>query len=276
MTILITAEELRAGLGSCTILDVRYRLTGPNARADYEAGHVAGAAFVDLDVELAATPGRGGRHPLPDPDTFAAAMRGHGVSADRTVVCYDFSDSSWAARAWWLLRYHGHPDVRLLDGGYAAWERAGGPVEAGPATPERGDFQCRPGGMPMLTATEAGELARAGRLLDARAAVRYRGESEPIDPVAGHIPGALSVPTLDNVDDQGMFLSPDRLRDRFAERGVPPAGPVGAYCGSGVTAAHEVVALMLAGHPEAPLYVGSWSEWITDPARPVTTGAEPG
>jgi thiosulfate/3-mercaptopyruvate sulfurtransferase len=196
-------------------------------------------------------------------------MRAAGVSRDRPVVVYDDGDSMAAARAWWTLRYFGHPDVRVLDGGYRAWAAAGCPVTTDEPAPAPGGFTARPGGLPVLDAAGAAELARAGRLLDARAAERYRGETEPVDPVAGHIPGAVSVPTAGNAAADGTFLPPGELAGRFAFLG---GGPVGVYCGSGVTAAHEVLALALAGLPAA-LYVGSWSEWITDPARPVATGA---
>jgi len=200
-------------------------------------------------------------------------MRAAGVSQDRAVVVYDDRDATAAARAWWLLRYFGHEHVRVLDGGYQAWLAVGLPVStAGPAGP-RGNFTARPGHMPVLDAAGAGSMARTGLLLDARAGERYRGEREPVDPVAGHIPGAVSAPTAGNVNPDGTFRTPAELRARFAALGAGPGpGPVGAYCGSGVTAAHEVLALALAGIPAA-LYVGSWSNWITDPARPVATGS---
>jgi thiosulfate/3-mercaptopyruvate sulfurtransferase len=171
-----------------------------------------------------------------------------------------------------MLRYFGHPDVRVLDGGYRAWARAGLPVTAAEPAPEPGDFTARPGHMPLLDAAGAALLTRTGLLLDARAAERYRGETEPVDPVAGHIPGAVSAPTAGNLTAAGTFLTPAELAARFAALGVKADGAVGVYCGSGITAAHEVLALELAGIPAA-LYVGSWSDWITDPARPVAAGA---
>ncbi len=172
------------------------------------------------------------------------------------------------------------PHVRFLDGGYPAWTAADLPVETSTpeaSTPEAeaGDFEARPGGMPMLDAAGAIRMSQDGVLLDARAAERYRGEVEPMDPVAGHIPGAVSAPTVNNVDLAGRFLAPDTLRERFAEVGVDGVRPVGAYCGSGVSAAHTVLALELVG-VRAALYVGSWSDWVADPSRPVATGAEPG
>lgn len=202
-------------------------------------------------------------------------MRRYGVDDGRGVVVYDTADATAAARAWWLLRYFGHREVQLLDGGLRAWVAAGLPVETGDVPPGRGTFTARPGALRVLDAATAAAVARRGRLLDARSPERYRGEVEPIDPVAGHVPGAVSAPTLDNLTAEGRFLDPQRLRQRFASLGVDNSVEVGVYCGSGVTAAHEVLALALAGI-DAALYVGSWSDWITDPTRPVVTGADPG
>jgi thiosulfate/3-mercaptopyruvate sulfurtransferase len=199
-------------------------------------------------------------------------MRAAGVGEGRFVVVYDAATSTAAARAWWLLRYFGHPAVAVLDGGLAGWVAAGQALETGP-TPEReaGDFVAQPGAMPVLDAAAAAQLSRTGVLLDARAPERFRGEAEPIDPVAGHIPGAHNRSTALNVTDDGHFLAPAQLRSAFAGAGVQPDTEVGAYCGSGVSAAHEVLALELAGY-RAALYPGSWSEWISDPSRPVATG----
>ena len=279
--ILISADELAAALAGDpvpVILDVRWALGGPPGRSRYAAGHVPGAAFTDLDRDLAAPPGAGGRHPMPSAASFQAAMRRLGVRADRLVVVYDEADSLAAARAWWLLRYFGHPSVRVLDGGFRAWQGAGLPVERAAADPGgpagdglAGDFTAEPGHLPLLDAAAAAAIARRGVLLDARAAERYRGESEPVDPVAGHIPGAVSAPTAQNVLADGTFRPASELAARFAAL-LGPAPEVGVYCGSGVTAAHEVLALALAGIPAA-LYAGSWSEWITDPSRPVATGS---
>jgi thiosulfate/3-mercaptopyruvate sulfurtransferase len=258
------------------LLDVRWRLGGPPGLESYLAGHLPGAVFVDLDRDLAAPAGPGGRHPLPAAVSFQAAMRRAGVSYGRPVVVYDDADSTAAARAWWLLRYFGHERVRVLDGGYRAWTAAGHPAEAPSALPPvpPGDFTASPGHMPLLAAGDAAAVARGGLLLDARAEERYRGENEPVDPVAGHIPGAVSAPTSQNVHKDGTFLSARELASRFAGLGVAEGTAVGVYCGSGVTAAHEVLALHLVGVPAA-LYAGSWSEWITDPSRLVTTGASP-
>lgn len=252
------------------LLDVRWRLAGPPGVEDYRAGHIPGAVFVDLDRDLAGEPGPAGRHPLPDTAAFQAAMRSAGVCAGRLVVVYDDSTSMAAARAWWLLRYYGHEWVRVLDGGYQAWRDASQPATAAEPDVATGDFVASPGHMPVLDADGAHALSGAGTLLDARAPQRYRGEQEPVDPVAGHIPGAINAPTADNVDAAGRFLPPDALRERFGALGLGEGEAVGAYCGSGVTAAHEVLALSLAGLPGA-LYAGSWSNWVADPQRPVVT-----
>lgn len=274
--VLITVPELASLLGNLTLLDVRWRLGGPPGRELYDTGHIPGAAFIDLDRDLAAPPGEGGRHPMPATADFEQAMRRAGVSGDRPVVVYDDADSTAAARAWWLLRYFGHQNVRVLDGGFRAWTAAGQPVESSGYHGVSGDFTARPGHQGLLDSDGAAALARTGLLLDARAGERYRGEVEPADPVAGHIPGAVSAPTAENVNPDGTFKSAADLAARFKALGATTAGDgeVGAYCGSGVTAAHEVLALTVAGIPAA-LYLGSWSNWITDPTRPVATGPTP-
>ncbi|OUC96032.1 sulfurtransferase [Streptomyces swartbergensis] len=282
MNAIISASDLASDLTGANppvLLDVRWQLTAPKAtgeppydgRAAYEAGHLPGAVFVDLDRELASEPGKGGRHPLPDLARFGAAMRRAGVSSGTPVVVYDGGQGWAAARAWWLLRWTGHPDVRVLDGGLPAWE---GPLEKTVPQPAEGDFVPEAGAAGLLDADAAAELARSGVLLDARAAERYRGEVEPIDPVAGHIPGAVSAPTTENVGADGCFLPAEELRTRFEGLGVTEDARVGVYCGSGVSAAHEVLALAVAGIP-AELYVGSWSEWSSDPDRPVAVGPDP-
>jgi len=268
-----SAQQL-AALRNLTVLDVRWRLGGPPGRELYAAGHIPGAAFVDLDRDLAAPPGEGGRHPMPAAADFAAAMRRAGVSDDRPVVVYDDADSTAAARAWWLLRYFGHQSVRVLDGGFRAWTAAGYPSESPVYHGAIGDFTARPGHLGLLDADGAAAAARAGLLLDARAGERYRGEAEHVDPVAGHIPGAVSAPTSENVNPDGTFKPVADLAARFQALGANGDREVAAYCGSGVTAAHEVLALTLAGIP-ADLYVGSWSNWITDPTRPIATGPTP-
>jgi len=274
---LIAPEALAAALDAGTpptLLDVRWKLGAPPGINGYRQAHLPEASFVDLETELAGPPGVRGRHPLVEVAVFEAAMRRCGVRMDHPVVVYDADDSSSAARLWWMLTYYGHPDTRVLDGGLHAWTAAGLPTTAEVPTPAPGDFTATAGGRLMLDAQAAADLARRGVLLDARTGERFRGEMEPIDRVAGHIPGARSAPTLDNLDPQTMrFQPPDELRRRFAALGATERAEVGAYCGSGVTAAHEILALEAAGI-DAALYVGSWSEWISDPGRPVATGPE--
>jgi thiosulfate/3-mercaptopyruvate sulfurtransferase len=251
---------------------VRWELAQGARRDLYEQGHIPGARFVDLEAELAGRPGPGGRHPLPAANEFQAAMCAAGVSVGRLVVVYDAGPATAAARAWWLLRYFGHPLTAVLNGGLAAWVQSGRALDAGsPLAVGPGDFTARPGAMPVIDAAGAAKLAQTGVLLDARAIERFRGEVEPVDPVAGHIPAARSRPTTLNVGPTGQFRSVTELRQAFETVGVREDLPVGAYCGSGVTAAHEILALELAGY-RAALYPGSWSEWITDPAAPVATG----
>jgi thiosulfate/3-mercaptopyruvate sulfurtransferase len=282
LTSVAELADALAGDAPPTLIDVRWRPDGPPGIDRYRSGHLPGAVYVDLDAQLAGPPGSGGRHPLPAAADFEADMRAAGVRARGSVVVYDDADATIAARAWWLLRYFGYERVRVLDGGFGAWQAAGEPVSTEDVAADPGDFAAEPGHLPVLDAAAAAEVARSGILLDARAPARYRGETEPIDPVAGHIPGALSAPTAENVDSAGLFRSVAELQARFANLGIHDSGDVGgeaqlvgAYCGSGVTATHEVLALELAGIPAA-LYVGSWSGWITDPARPVATGPQPG
>jgi thiosulfate/3-mercaptopyruvate sulfurtransferase len=283
------------------VLDVRWRLGGPPGRADHDAGHVPGAVFVDLDTELAGRPGAGGRHPLPDPAVLQEALRRAGVHEGSAVVSYDDDSGAVAARAWWLLRWAGVPAdrVAVLDGGFRAWADAGLPLTAAPSQPEHGDLVVRPGGMPVVDADGAAALARRGVLLDARAGARYRGETEPVDPAAGHVPGAVSAPATENLDATGRWLPPEELAGRYSALGVTPVAggtgahpgtggagdgardgtAVGAYCGSGVTATAVILALEHARlrPPDRPaaLYAGSWSHWSADPQRPVATGPTP-
>jgi thiosulfate/3-mercaptopyruvate sulfurtransferase len=265
------AEGLRT-----VLLDVRWALGDPHGHDHYLSGHLPGAVFVDLSTELAApaVPERG-RHPLPEAADFQAAARRWGINNGDVVVAYDDSGSMAAARAWWMLRNAGLPDVYLLDGGLAAWRAAGLSVEAGHVQVEPGDVTLTDGNMPVLDAAAAATWPDSGLLLDARAGERYRGEVEPVDPRAGHIPGAVSAPTSENVDDTGRFLSAEELRRRFELLGVRDDLPVAVYCGSGVTAAHQVAALEVAGL-RAALYPGSFSEWSNNAGLPVVTGAEPG
>ncbi|MEV8535401.1 sulfurtransferase [Streptomyces sp. NPDC051211] len=277
MTAILSASELMtelAGPRPPVLLDIRWQLGGPDLRPEYEAGHLPGAVYVDLDRELAGPPGSGGRHPLPDPEAFGAVMRRAGVSAEHPVVVYDGGLGWAAARAWWLLRWTGHTGVRVLDGGLAAWISAGGGLTVEEPSPTEGDFKPSPGAVELIDADGAAALARTGLLLDARAGERYRGEIEPIDRVGGHIPGAVSAPTAENVRSDGGLLPAAELRARFEGLGASGETPVGVYCGSGVSGAHQVLALEVAGIPAA-LYAGSWSEWSSDPARPVATGPDP-
>ncbi len=268
---LISVAELREAAPSVTILDIRYKTGGRSGPGEYSLGHVPGAVYVDLDTELASAPGAGGRHPLPTPEAFEAAMRRAGVRQDRPVVVYDDWTGLAAGRAWWLLRFHGLHDVRVLDGGWTAWVEAGGEVERGVTlSPVAGDFTARPG---QLAVVEAERVLDVPVLVDARTPERYRGETEPIDAVAGHVPGAVNVPTSTNLDATGRFRSPDQLKALYEAAGVPTDGSreVAVYCGSGVTAVHDLIALELLG-VHATLYPGSWSGWITDPERPVESG----
>jgi thiosulfate/3-mercaptopyruvate sulfurtransferase len=266
---LISPRELAGNLDRFTVLDVRYLMGGPPGEEQHAAGHVPGAAYVDMDRDLADPPGEGGRHPLPDEARFEEAMRRAGVRADRPVVAYDDWQGRGAARAWWLLRHHGHPDVRVLDGGWSAWLADGLPVESGRVRPGPGDFTVSAEkGMPVV---DADDVLGVEVLVDARAPERFSGATEPVDPVAGRIPGAVNVPTTANLDERGRFLPPARLRETYARVGAVASDSVAAYCGSGVTAAHDLLAMEMAGI-RAALYPGSWSGWITDPGRPVETG----
>nr|WP_198171332.1 rhodanese-like domain-containing protein [Actinoplanes awajinensis] len=275
-TVLVTAQEIyrrAAEPAPPVLLDVRWALGDPHGAEHYRAGHLPGAVYVDLDTELAGAHAPGaGRHPLPTAQKLQSAARRWGISRDSTVVVYDNSGGLAAARAWWLLRWAGVPDVRILDGGLAAWREAGYAEATGEArTRPAGDITLNGGHLPVLTADEAAALPATGTLLDARAGERYRGEVEPIDPRAGHIPGAVSKPTGENLRaGVPYFKSTGELRDRFAD----VRGPVGVYCGSGVTAAHQIAALAVAGI-DAALYPGSWSAWSSDPSRPLATGAQP-
>ncbi len=280
-TVLVDVAELRATIEAddpVVVLDVRWALGRTDGREQHAAGHVPGAVYVDLETELAAAPSPArGRHPLPELADLQQAARRWGVTAGVPVVAYDAVGGTSAARAWWLLRWAGLTDVRLLDGGLAAWVAAGGALEAGDVVPPAGDAVLRAGALPTVEADDVAALAGsgAGVVLDARAAERYRGEVEPVDPRAGHVPGAVSAPTAGNLTDDGRFLAPGALRERFVALGVTPDAPTAVYCGSGVTAAHDVAALAAVG-VTASLYPGSWSQWSHDPHRPVAVGPDPG
>lgn len=263
--VLITATELAQRLAHgdpVTILDVRWQLTEPDGRAAYERGHIPGAVYVSLDDELSdhAVTGRG-RHPLPSGRDVGAAARRWGVRQGVPVVVYDDWNRAGSARAWWVLTAAGVADVRILDGGLAAWsgDLQSGWVETSPGDVTVAHDDLYEGALPTLSADQATGVS----LLDARAPERFRGDVEPIDPVAGHIPGARNVPSTSLLDADGRFLIDAELT------GV--SGPVGAYCGSGVTASVVVAALAAAG-VDAALYPGSWSEWCSEPTRPVERG----
>jgi thiosulfate/3-mercaptopyruvate sulfurtransferase len=281
MSILIEASRLRQLIDEpgkpVVVLDVRWRLDQPNGLDDYLGGHIPGARYADLDTDLAdidpGAPERG-RHPLPDIARLQETARGWGISTGSTVVVYDDNHSQGAARAWWLLRYAGVADVRLLDGGLAAWLAGGYKLDSGQVAEAPGDVTLTGGTLPVLTHADVLDFAREHLLLDARAAERYRGEQEPIDPKAGHVPGAVNAPTLENLGADDRFLTPQELRGRFEALGATDK-TVGVYCGSGVTAAHSALALTVAGF-EPVLYPGSWSEWSNHPELPVATGPEPG
>jgi thiosulfate/3-mercaptopyruvate sulfurtransferase len=240
------------------VVDCRFRLGDPGAgRAAYVGGHIPGAAFLDLDTDLAGEPGARGRHPLPEPGRFQAAARRAGISAGSTVVAYDEAGEGGAARLWWLLRHHDHDAVAVLDGGLAAWREAGLPLRAGDEPRPGGDFSARPRAG---DAVDANGAAAAAVLLDARAPERFRGDTEPVDPVAGHIPGAVNLPFAE-LAPGGRFLDAPTLRRRLESVGAVPGAEVAAYCGSGVTACTIVLAAEVAGIDPVRLYPGSWSEW---------------
>jgi thiosulfate/3-mercaptopyruvate sulfurtransferase len=278
--VLISAVELADLLGSDqppVVADVRWTLGGPPGKSDFEASHIPGAIWVDLETQLTGPPGVGGRHPLPAVAIFEQAMRQIGVCQDSLVVAYDAANSQAASRLWWLLTDAGHRSVRVLNGGFAAWRAAGLPTSSGPSTPPApGDFLAQAGSRPQLDAAEiCALLGRPGApsLVDVRTVERYSGENEPVDPVPGHIPGAINLPWLSHLHADGRFLPRAEIARLYAEAG----GTDGAvlYCGSGISASHSLLALESAGLTAA-LYPGSWSDWINDPSRPITTGTDPG
>ncbi|NDK32910.1 sulfurtransferase [Nesterenkonia haasae] len=281
MGTLIGPEELHESISSRAVglrlLDVRWRLDRPNGYAKYLQGHVPGAVFVDLDTELAehGRPLSEGRHPLPTIETLQSAARRWGLHEGDTVVVYDDIKNTASARAWWLLRHAGVKDVRVLDGSLRGWIDAGLALETGEIRPDPGSITLRYGTLEALSINQVAGFPQHGTLVDARAAERYRGEHEPIDPRAGHIPGALNAPTTANLNENGRFLEPEALREQFLSVGVDPDKPVATYCGSGITAAHSTLALERAGF-EAVLYPGSFSQWANHPDREVITGDQPG
>jgi thiosulfate/3-mercaptopyruvate sulfurtransferase len=268
---LVNAEWLHDHLGEpdLRVIDFRWYLSGKSGRAEYVKGHIPGAVFVELDDVT----GEGhGRHPLPSRGQFEAAMRAAGVSARTRVVAYDDAGGSVAARLWFLLRWFGHPAQAVLDGGLRAW---GGPLQDGELEVARGDFVAQPPDMSKVLNFEDVAALRGVPVLDSRAGERYRGETEPIDPKKGHIPGARSAPFMENLREDGRFKSQEELASRFAELGVHEGDGVVVYCGSGVNACHNLLALELAAITDGRLYAGSWSDWSHRDA-PVATGADPG
>jgi len=273
--VLMAADDLMRRIAAgepVTLLDVRWQLAQPDGYAAYLQEHLPGAVYVSLEDELSdhGVAGRG-RHPLPSGPAVQDAARRWGVRDGRPVVVYDDWNRAGSARAWWVLRAAGLPDVRILDGGLAAWKAAGGALESGPVDPEPGTVTVRhddlyAGAMPTLTADQVNELP----LLDARAPERFRGEVEPVDPVAGHIPGARNLPSTSLLADDGTLLLDADLVALLTDRGVGDA-PVGVYCGSGVTAAVAIAALTALGR-DAALFPGSWSQWSAEPGRPVARG----
>ena len=277
---LISPERLQQRLGqdNLLVLDCRFALEDPAyGRRSYLDGHIPGAHFLDLEQDLSAPVVKGvtGRHPLPDPSALVERLRACGLRADSQVVLYDDGPGAFAARAWWLLLWLGKRDgLYLLDGGLKAWREAGLELDTQPPGNAPSNFCAKPDDSLLLSAEQL--LLRLGSsdltLLDARALPRFRGEVEPLDPVAGHIPGAQCAVFTDNLGADGRFLPPMALRERFDTlRGERPVENLVAYCGSGVTACHNLFAMSLAGYPLAPLYAGSWSEWINDPAHPIAT-----
>ncbi len=264
--------------GRLVIWDVRWSATDPTQNHEaYRQGHIPGAVYVSMSSHLA---GHGapaaGRHPLPDPAKFTEAVRMLGLNDQDTVVIYDAVAASAAARAWWLLRYAGMSTVYVLDGGLDAWRAADLPLHAGEVLPRIGSAYLSWGKMPVVNTDEVPDFVRdAGVLLDARAYERYTGDEEPIDPIAGHIPAAVSAPGGELTDEDGKFLPAGLLREKFAEYGITDGTPVTAYCGSGVTASKTILGLALAGLDGA-LYPGSWSAWSSSRDLPVATGDEPG
>ena len=271
-TTLVSTQEL-ASQPQWRVFDCRHDLFKPElGEAQYRESHIPGALFAHLERDLSGPKtGKNGRHPLPDPAAFAAWLGRVGLRRSDQVVCYDANNGSMAARLWWMLRWIGHEAVAVLDGGFAKWVAEKRPVSADIPSFNRTDYGLEQTAHGLVTVNQVQE---SGLLLDARAAARYRGEQEPIDPVAGHIPGARNRFNGDNLSPQGTFKTPEELRREFASilEGRSPSEVV-HYCGSGVSACHNVLAMEIAGLPGGKLYAGSWSEWIADPKRPVETGA---
>lgn len=278
-TTLISTAELSRHLADANwaVVDCRFALADvEQGRRNYRDAHIAGAVYAHLDDDLSGPviPGRTGRHPLPDVEGFAQTLSNWGIDNQVQVVAYDDAGGAMAARLWWLLRWLGHEAVAVLDGGWPAWRSEGGPERSGIETRPARTFSPRLQAHLLVEVDEVEQHRTdpAFHLIDSRSADRYRGQNETIDPVAGHIPGAVSGPFAHNLDKEGRFLSPAALKARFQDLlgDAPPESAV-FYCGSGVTAAHNLLAMAYAGLGDGRLYAGSWSEWIADPKRPVTT-----
>ena len=272
---LVSTAELAAHLGKWRIFDCRHDLAQPElGERQYREAHIPGALFAHLDRDLsAAKSGKNGRHPLPDPKAFGAWLGRQGVRNGDQIVCYDAANGAMAARLWWLVRWVGHDAVAVLDGGLAKWTAEGRPVSADTAQPQPAKFEVRVRAEMSVPVEAIAKTLRNRTLLDARAPARYRGEQEPIDPVAGRIPGALNRYNMDNVRGSGQFKTAEQLRTEFQQvLGSRAPSEVVNYCGSGVAACHNLLAMEIAGMPGAKLYAGSWSEWIADPARPREKG----
>jgi len=281
-TTLITASQLSPQLNDkgWAVVDCRFSLDNTErGERDYLEAHIPGAVYAHLDRDLSGTKiaGKTGRHPLPDIQSFAMTLSAWGIDSSTQVVAYDDAGGAMAARLWWMLNWVGHGQAALLDGGWQEWQKTGLPVRGGPEYRPLARFQPRETPGVCVTTGQVLEMLADSRfrILDARSAPRFRGEIESIDPVAGHIPGAVSAPFEQNLTPEGTFLPPDALRRRFDRlvKSVPPENVI-CYCGSGVTAAHNLVALAHAGLGMGRLYAGSWSEWITNPARPIATGGK--
>ncbi len=276
---LVTTEDLAQHLDDpdWIVLDCRFTLTDSEAgRQAYQKNHIPGARYVHLDEDLSAPiTASSGRHPLPDPQVFAEKLCQMGVGINKQVVVYDDSFGAMAVRAWWMLRWLGHPAVALLDGGYPKWLREKRPISAELPELSKGQCACLPEPTQIVSAAEVLHATNSGEqlIIDARPERRFNGEFEPLDPVAGHIPGSVNWPFDENLDMDGTYLPPEALRENFqALLKGRPAWQVIHSCGSGVTACHNLLAMEIAGLPGSRLYPGSWSEWIRDPSRPVATG----
>lgn len=278
--LLVTARELIddvAALPTPVILDVRWQLGDPLGREHYFSGHIPGAQYMDLTADLAGQRStKEGRHPLPQPDEFEDAIRRIGINNDSRVVIYDDCGGKSGARAWWLLRWAGKKDVYLLDGGLKAWIAEGEDLAVGPGNPvERGDFTFSLDHMQTADADETSAWPDRGVVIDARTPDRYEGSTEPMDSRAGHIPGAVNMPTGTFLDEKGHFLPAEQIRQMFADVGVSDGHDAVIYCGSGIHACHTLAAMEVAGLAAGRLYPGSWSQWSADRSRPIAIGDNP-